>query len=105
MVFCEGLCIAIEILFFLNYLAFLVKSEMLLQLCEIFVPANSLNFVSFVKGKIIFLLCFYFLGLILTYYYFPSTFFLLYSMVTQLHIHVEILFSRMIMLHHKWLSD
>ena len=30
--------------------------------------------------------------------------FLLYSMVTQLHIHVHILFSHMIMLHHKWLD-
>ena len=28
--------------------------------------------------------------------------FLLYSMVTQLHIHVHILFSHIIMLHHKW---
>ena len=28
--------------------------------------------------------------------------FLLYSMVTQLHIQVYILFSHMIMLHHKW---
>ena len=34
--------------------------------------------------------------------YFPNTiFFLLYSMVTQLHIHVYILFSHIIMLHHK----
>ena len=31
-------------------------------------------------------------------------FFLLYSMVTQLHIHVYILFSHIIMLHHKWLD-
>ena len=31
-------------------------------------------------------------------------FFLLYSMVTQLHIHVHILFSHIIMLHHKWLD-
>jgi len=29
---------------------------------------------------------------------------LLYSMVTQLHIHVYILFSHIIMLHHKWLD-
>ena len=37
--------------------------------------------------------------------YFPNTiFFLLYSMVTQLHIHVHILFSHIIMLHHKWLE-
>ena len=31
-------------------------------------------------------------------------FFLLYSMVTQLHIHAHILFSPIIMLHHKWLD-
>ena len=31
-------------------------------------------------------------------------FFLLYSMVTQLHIHIYILFSHVIMLHHKWLD-
>ena len=37
--------------------------------------------------------------------YFPNTiFFLLYSVVTQLHIHVHILFSPIIMLHHKWLD-
>ena len=30
--------------------------------------------------------------------------FLLYSMVTQLHIHVYFLFSHIIMLHHKWLD-
>ena len=40
------------------------------------------------------------------YYYFNSyfpniIFFLLYSMVTQLHIHVYILFSHIIRLHHK----
>ena len=28
--------------------------------------------------------------------------FLLYNMVTQLHIHVYIIFSHIIMLHHKW---
>ena len=33
-----------------------------------------------------------------------SVSFLLYSMVTQLHIHVYILFSHIIMLHHKWLN-
>ena len=39
------------------------------------------------------------------FYYFPNAiFFLLYSMVTQLHIHVYILFSLIIMLHHKWLD-
>ena len=39
------------------------------------------------------------------YCYFPNTiFFLLYSMVTQLHIHVHILFSHIIILHHKWLG-
>ena len=38
--------------------------------------------------------------------YFPNTiFFLLYSMVTQLHIHVHILFSHKIMLRHKWLDN
>ena len=31
-------------------------------------------------------------------------YFLLYSMVTQLHIHVHILLSHIIMLHHKWLN-
>ena len=31
-------------------------------------------------------------------------FFLLYTMVTQLHIHVHILFSHIITLHHKWLD-
>ena len=31
-------------------------------------------------------------------------FFLLYSMVTQLYIHAYILFSHIIMLHHKWLD-
>ena len=31
-------------------------------------------------------------------------FFLLYSKVTQLHIHIYILFSHIIMLHHKWLD-
>ena len=31
-------------------------------------------------------------------------FFLLYSMVTQLHMHVYISFSHIIMLHHKWLD-
>ena len=37
--------------------------------------------------------------------YFPNTFFsLLYSMVTQLHIHVHILFLHIILLHHKWLD-
>ena len=43
--------------------------------------------------------------LIVTNCYFPTTlfFFLLYSMVTQLHIYVYILFSHIIMLHHKWL--
>ena len=33
-----------------------------------------------------------------------SVSFLLYSMVAQLHIHVYILFSHIIMLHHKWLD-
>ena len=34
--------------------------------------------------------------------YFPNTiFFLLYSVVTQLHIHIYILFSHIIMLHRK----
>ena len=28
----------------------------------------------------------------------------MYSMVTQLHIHVYVLFSHIIMLHHKWLD-
>jgi len=36
--------------------------------------------------------------------YLYTYFFLLYSMVTQLHIHVHILFSHTIMLHHKWLD-
>ena len=37
--------------------------------------------------------------------YFPNTvFFQLYSMVTQLHIHIYILFSHIIMLHQKWLD-
>jgi len=42
----------------------------------------------------------------LIYFLFPQyiTFFLLYSMVTQLHIHVRILFLHIIMLHHKWLD-
>ena len=31
-------------------------------------------------------------------------FFLLYGMVTQLHMHVYILFSPIITLHHKWLD-
>lgn len=36
---------------------------------------------------------------------FPNIiFFLLYSMVTQLHIHVHILLSHIIMFHHKWLD-
>ena len=36
--------------------------------------------------------------------YFPNTFFpQLYSMVTQLYLHVYILVSHIIMLHHKWL--
>ena len=36
---------------------------------------------------------------------FPQyNFFLLYSMVTQFYIHVHILFSHIIMLHHKWLD-
>ena len=40
------------------------------------------------------------------FFYFPNTiFFLLYSMVTQLHIHVHILFLHIIMLHHKWLHS
>ena len=50
------------------------------------------------------------------YYYFLNAFFsiiaglqcsinfLLYSMVTQLHIHLYILFSYIIVLHHKWLD-
>ena len=39
------------------------------------------------------------------YCYFPNTiFFLLYSMVTQLHIHVFIIFSPIIMFHCKWLN-
>ena len=33
-----------------------------------------------------------------------SVHFVLYSKVTQLHIHVHILFSHIIMLHHKWLD-
>ena len=38
-------------------------------------------------------------------WYSPNTiFFLLYSMVSQLHKHVYILFSPIIMLHHKWLD-
>ena len=36
--------------------------------------------------------------------YFPNTIFPQYSKVTQLHIHVHILFSHIIMLHHKWLD-
>ena len=45
---------------------------------------------------------FFFFNLILFFNYFPNTnFFLLYSMMTQLHIHVHILFSHIIMLHHK----
>jgi len=40
------------------------------------------------------------------FFLFPQyiIFFLLYSMVTQLHIHVYTLFSHIIMLHHKWLD-
>ena len=40
------------------------------------------------------------------FFYFPNTlfFFLLYSMVTQLHIHACILFSHIIILHHEWLD-
>ena len=30
--------------------------------------------------------------------------FLLYNKVTQLHVHVYIIFSHIIMLHHKWLD-
>ena len=48
--------------------------------------------------------------MIIHFYYFlivifPIQFyFLLYSMVTQLHIHVHILFSHIIMPHHEWLD-
>ena len=44
----------------------------------------------------------YFFIIIFFNSYFPNTiFFLLYSMVTQLHIHVHILFLHIVMLHHK----
>ena len=52
----------------------------------------------------------FFLSFFLIHYYFliaisPIQFFFLpYSMVTQSHIHVHILFSHIIMLHHKWLD-
>ena len=50
---------------------------------------------------------FFFFCLFLNFFYcyFPDTiFFLLYSVVTQLHMHVYITFSLIIMLHHKWLD-
>ena len=48
--------------------------------------------------QILFLLFFYLIFIVISLIQF---FFLLYSMVTQLLIHVYILFSPMIMLHHK----
>ena len=54
--------------------------------------------------------CFVFFSFPSSFYYFlivisPIQFFLLlYSRVTQLHIHAQILFSHIIMLHHKWLD-
>ena len=47
-----------------------------------------------------FIFYFYFLNC----YFLNTIFFLLYGMVTQLHIHVHILFLHIIMLHHKWLD-
>ena len=54
-----------------------------------------------------FIIIFYFFHFIIIIFnsYFPNMiFFLLYSMVTQLHIHVHILFSHIIMLRHKWVD-
>ena len=52
--------------------------------------------------------CYFFLNFYYYYNfnsYFPNTLFsLLYSMVIQLHIHVHILFSHIIMLHHRCLD-
>ena len=47
--------------------------------------------------------CLFFFFNTVIFFYFPNTvfFFLLYSMETQLHIHVYILFSHIIRLHHK----
>ena len=51
------------------------------------------------------LIYFLFFVIIIFNSYFPNTFFfLLYSMMSQLHIHVYILFSHSIMLHHEWLD-
>ena len=51
---------------------------------------------------------FFFYFLFFSFFFFcysPNAIFcLLYIMVTQLHIHVHILFSHIIMLHHKWLD-
>ena len=46
-----------------------------------------------------------FLIIIIFNSYFPNTiFFILYSMVTQLYVHVHILFLHITMLHRKWLD-
>ena len=37
-------------------------------------------------------------------FFYLCNFFLLYSMVTQLNVHVYIIFSYIIMLYHKWLD-
>ena len=59
---------------------------------------TQIHFFSVQIGQIQFLFFKFF------YCYFPKTiFFLLNSMVTKLHIHEYILFSHIIMLHHKWL--
>ena len=64
-------------------------------------PKSKLHLMLFPSRRlqILFFPAFYFLFIL----YFPNTlfFFLLYSMVAQLYIHAYILFSHVIMLHHK----
>lgn len=61
---------------------------------------SSIVFVCFVLFLLFGNFCFYFLIVVSPLQFF----FLLYSIVTQSHVHVHILFSPMIMLHHKWLD-
>ena len=72
----------------------------------LFLPCWSPKLLP-LKDYLVFSWTFFFTSPTITFFNFPNTlllFFLLYSMVTQLHIHVFILFSLIIMLHPKWLD-
>ena len=68
-------------------------------------PSSNMTFKCFEKLKYMYIKYIYMLYFLFSFFncYFPNTFFfLLNSTVTQLHVHVYILFSHIIMLHHKW---